>query len=234
MTSSTADSAWRPRSARCRTPRGRRRAGAPRAAPRGRTVPGARARGPPVPMAADLSLRHVASRRRSATFRSSGRRSASWQPPARTRGPARAARGAARRGCARRGPAAVAAARELERYFAGRLRVFRTPVDLRFAGTPFTRGILRGHPDDPLRRAVDLRRRRRGRGPGRRGEGRGLHAGPLPHRAVHPVPPSGSGGTRPRLLRRRGGSPGVAPSAGARDLRTRRPSMREHGSMRRP
>ncbi len=35
-----------------------------------------------------------------------------------------------------------AAARELERYFAGRLRVFRTPVDLRLARTPLSRGIL--------------------------------------------------------------------------------------------
>ena len=34
------------------------------------------------------------------------------------------------------------AARELERYFAGRLRVFRTPVDLRLARTPLARGIL--------------------------------------------------------------------------------------------
>jgi methylated-DNA-[protein]-cysteine S-methyltransferase len=35
-----------------------------------------------------------------------------------------------------------AAARELERYFAGRLRVFRTPVDLRLARTPLARSIL--------------------------------------------------------------------------------------------
>jgi len=35
-----------------------------------------------------------------------------------------------------------AAARELERYFAGRLRIFRTPVDLRLARTPLARGIL--------------------------------------------------------------------------------------------
>ncbi len=34
------------------------------------------------------------------------------------------------------------AARELERYFAGRLRVFRTPVDLRLARTPLAQGIL--------------------------------------------------------------------------------------------
>jgi methylated-DNA-[protein]-cysteine S-methyltransferase len=34
------------------------------------------------------------------------------------------------------------AARELERYFAGRLRVFRTPVDLRLARTPLARDIL--------------------------------------------------------------------------------------------
>ena len=34
------------------------------------------------------------------------------------------------------------AARELDRYFAGRLRVFRTPVDLRLARTPLARGIL--------------------------------------------------------------------------------------------
>ena len=35
-----------------------------------------------------------------------------------------------------------AAARELERYFAGRLRVFRAPVDLRLARTPLARSIL--------------------------------------------------------------------------------------------
>jgi len=35
-----------------------------------------------------------------------------------------------------------AAARELDRYFAGRLRVFRTPVDLRLARTPLARSIL--------------------------------------------------------------------------------------------
>lgn len=34
------------------------------------------------------------------------------------------------------------AARELERYFAGRLRVFRTPVDLRLARTSLARSIL--------------------------------------------------------------------------------------------
>ena len=35
-----------------------------------------------------------------------------------------------------------ATARELERYFAGRLRVFRTAVDLRLARTPLARSIL--------------------------------------------------------------------------------------------
>jgi methylated-DNA-[protein]-cysteine S-methyltransferase len=35
-----------------------------------------------------------------------------------------------------------AAGRELDRYFAGRLRAFRTSVDLRLAGTPLARGIL--------------------------------------------------------------------------------------------
>jgi methylated-DNA-[protein]-cysteine S-methyltransferase len=35
-----------------------------------------------------------------------------------------------------------AAGRELDRYFAGRLRAFRTSVDLRLARTPLARGIL--------------------------------------------------------------------------------------------
>jgi methylated-DNA-[protein]-cysteine S-methyltransferase len=40
-------------------------------------------------------------------------------------------------------PAALrAAARDLDGYFAGRSRVFRTPVDLRLAATPFARSIL--------------------------------------------------------------------------------------------
>jgi methylated-DNA-[protein]-cysteine S-methyltransferase len=36
----------------------------------------------------------------------------------------------------------VRAGRELERYFAGRLRTFSTPVDLRLVGTAFARGVL--------------------------------------------------------------------------------------------
>lgn len=35
-----------------------------------------------------------------------------------------------------------ATTREIEAYFSGRLRVFRTPVDLRLAGTPFARAVL--------------------------------------------------------------------------------------------
>jgi methylated-DNA-[protein]-cysteine S-methyltransferase len=36
----------------------------------------------------------------------------------------------------------AAAGRELERYFAGRLRRFRTPVDLRLGGSSFGRTVL--------------------------------------------------------------------------------------------
>ena len=119
--------------------------GADRAAARGRAVSGARAGGPPAthgrrsdppPPHRGDAARGLRDRRVADRCRRNHRRG--------RRGPARVgSSGRSTPRCAlRRMRALRAAARELERYFAGRLRVFRTPVDLSLARTPLARGIL--------------------------------------------------------------------------------------------
>ena len=107
----------------------------------GGALPGARARRPTVPMAADLTLRHAQVPTPFGPFTvvvsADGVVATSGEDPRELVDEL-----ARRVGVVSRAAALRAAARDLEAYFGGRRAPMRTPVDLRLVGTPFARAVL--------------------------------------------------------------------------------------------
>ena len=81
------------------------------------------------------------------------------------------------------------AGREAERYFGGRLTTFSVPPDLALVARGVRPPGARGRRDDPARRALDLRRRRRHGGQPASGASGRQRARRVSDRAVRAVPP---------------------------------------------
>ena len=172
---------------------------ADRATPHVGALPRARARRPPIPMAADLTLRHAQvptpfgrspswSRRTAWSRRAARIRASSWTSSRDGSG-----------WCPGRRRSAPPPARSRPTSAAGVRRCARRSTSASWARR--SRGGARGHVHDPVRGAVDLRRRRRPGGrPGAAGGGVG--ARPTPDRAVRPLPSGRARRTRARRLRR--------------------------------
>ena len=103
--------------------------------------------------------------------------------------------------------------RELDEYFEGRREGFDTPIDWSYLAG-FTREVLRATARDRVRRGVDLRRRRRGRGQPARGPRGRQRAGREPDAGDRPVPPRAAHRRVARRLHGRARAQGIPTAPG--------------------